>query len=856
VEVAAAMRAGAGRCAQALPRHHVPRPRLTGSLDAAAARTIVLCAPAGYGKTTLALEWLAGKERVAWCTARPGSADLAAFPVELAEAAAAVLPGSGARMRGSGRAAGWPNGAARPLAELLAVELADWPADAWLAIDDYHLLAESAEVEEFMDWLLALSPLRLVVTTRVRPGWATARRVLHGELFELGADELAMTVEEGRRVVGDRPHGAVAALLDRAQGWPAIVGLARLASALPAPEPRIADALFRYVAEEVFRREPEAIRSFMLAAAVPPRVDADVAAALGLEGAAVALQRLEREGLLVPAVDGGFRFHPLVRDFLLEKLRQSDPGRAAALARAAVEDARAHGRGEEAFELALAAGDRAAAADVLADEAASLFAAGRGETVERQLAALGDEASARPALVLAQAEVLLRRGDAIAAADLGARLAERLPDDDPFASAAWYVRGRALRLASEDERALDCHLRAAELAATPADLANALWGATALAAQLERDVLEPLVHRLEAAAGGDLDAQMRVLSAKVFVASRTDSLAGLWSAAEPVAARAGSAHDPNAATSSLLAASYVACCRSDYSTAQQLGERAVELCARYRLGRLKTAFSLHARAAAEIGLRRLKPAERTLAEVAALGLEAHLLLGEHRNLRMKLALARHDAAGALALAGAAPAGTPASCLGEQHGLAGLAAAAEGHVERARSEAAAALALSRSIEARWYARFALLLARLREEGPSPVVAAEGAETIAAAAAAGMDDAFVLAYRAYPPLLRLIASEEEDRALAADVVAHANDHALARRLDLRVPSAPPRSTAQLTPRESEVLELMAEGLANREIARQLFISEKTTKVHVGHIFNKLGVESRVQAVLAAQRLAGDL
>ena len=57
------------------------------------------------------------------------------------------------------------------------------------------------------------------------------------------------------------------------------------------------------------------------------------------------------------------------------------------------------------------------------------------------------------------------------------------------------------------------------------------------------------------------------------------------------------------------------------------------------------------------------------------------------------------------------------------------------------------------------------------------------------------------------------------------------------------------AALTPREAEVLRLMGQGLGNGEIARRLFISEKTVKVHVSHIFEKLGVETRVQAVLAA-------
>jgi DNA-binding NarL/FixJ family response regulator len=55
--------------------------------------------------------------------------------------------------------------------------------------------------------------------------------------------------------------------------------------------------------------------------------------------------------------------------------------------------------------------------------------------------------------------------------------------------------------------------------------------------------------------------------------------------------------------------------------------------------------------------------------------------------------------------------------------------------------------------------------------------------------------------------------------------------------------------LTPREAEVLELMARGLTNAELAARLFLSKKTVKTHVGNVFAKLGVADRVQAVIAA-------
>ncbi len=58
-------------------------------------------------------------------------------------------------------------------------------------------------------------------------------------------------------------------------------------------------------------------------------------------------------------------------------------------------------------------------------------------------------------------------------------------------------------------------------------------------------------------------------------------------------------------------------------------------------------------------------------------------------------------------------------------------------------------------------------------------------------------------------------------------------------------------QLTPRELSTLRLMADGKANKEIAADLGISERTVKTHLGHLFEKLGVTSRTEAVKVATR-----
>jgi DNA-binding NarL/FixJ family response regulator len=68
----------------------------------------------------------------------------------------------------------------------------------------------------------------------------------------------------------------------------------------------------------------------------------------------------------------------------------------------------------------------------------------------------------------------------------------------------------------------------------------------------------------------------------------------------------------------------------------------------------------------------------------------------------------------------------------------------------------------------------------------------------------------------------------------------------------PLAAPPGSEPLTERETDVLRLLARGLANKEIARELHIGEKTVKTHVSNILAKLGVQSRTQAALQAGRM----
>jgi DNA-binding NarL/FixJ family response regulator len=123
----------------------------------------------------------------------------------------------------------------------------------------------------------------------------------------------------------------------------------------------------------------------------------------------------------------------------------------------------------------------------------------------------------------------------------------------------------------------------------------------------------------------------------------------------------------------------------------------------------------------------------------------------------------------------------------------------------------------------------------------------ATRISAVLDAAVLDPVVIAVRAAPQLGAFIAQHARWRSSLQQLLAASRDVSLAASLGLQVPRAA-KTRASLSPRESEVHELLAQGLTNEEIAKLLYISVSTTKVHVKHIYEKLGVRSRLEAARA--------
>jgi len=201
----------------------IKRPRLTKLLDEAGGRLLLLLAPAGYGKTTLAREWTGDRDGIGWYTGMPAMADVAGLSVGMAETLAEMCDPVPSDMVERVRILAARGHDPRGLAK--AVSVGAPGGDTLLVVDDYHHAAGSADAETFFEELVALTDFRLLITSRERPSWLAARRVVYGEVAVVEMDALAFTHEEARSVLGTDEADQ---LLVEARGWPAVIGLAAM----------------------------------------------------------------------------------------------------------------------------------------------------------------------------------------------------------------------------------------------------------------------------------------------------------------------------------------------------------------------------------------------------------------------------------------------------------------------------------------------------------------------------------------------------------------------------------------------------------------------------------------------------
>ena len=243
----------------------------------------MLIAPAGYGKTTLAEQWVVRDGRVGvWFTARSSSTDVAALALGIARAATKLIDDCDHRLREHLRALPAPAENVQTLAEILSEDLAAWPENAWLVLDDYHEVTPEPKAEDFIEALVALSPVQFLIASRVRPRWVASKDIMYGAVLEVGRSSLAMDNAEAASVlVGRTARAAIGLLLHSlTDGLPSSDSRARRRPTSTDTDEQVPGSLYRFFADEVFGALDAEIQQGLTTLALAPVLDEDLARAL------------------------------------------------------------------------------------------------------------------------------------------------------------------------------------------------------------------------------------------------------------------------------------------------------------------------------------------------------------------------------------------------------------------------------------------------------------------------------------------------------------------------------------------------------------------------------------------------
>jgi ATP/maltotriose-dependent transcriptional regulator MalT len=298
-----------------------------------------------------------------------------------------------------------PESEADILAELLADDLHDWPEEAWLGLDDYQLATTSPVAERFVDTIASSAHVRLLIASRQRPLWATARRLLYGEIYELGQDALVMDQEEAHLVLRGYPAKSGSGLVALAQGYPAVIGLVAMSNETAFPEERVPSALYEYFADELFQNATEEVRRALCEMSVVPSLDAAIVSALFKDRAEILVAEAVNLGFLTQATPEAYELHPLLRVFLEGKLRGADKQalhRAVHAAGSALIQLR---RWDDAFELVERHLADPLLLDLFSHGVEQMLREGRPATITRWVAHARERGLDSPLIDLADAEV-------------------------------------------------------------------------------------------------------------------------------------------------------------------------------------------------------------------------------------------------------------------------------------------------------------------------------------------------------------------------------------------------------------------------------------------------------------------
>jgi LuxR family maltose regulon positive regulatory protein len=368
----------------------VPRPRLTEVFGDECPLTVV-SAPAGSGKTTLVLEWLASSDRrVAWFSLDSDDND----PIRFMHGWVAALQTTGAKLH-------IPAG--QQDLKIMVTEIINGLSDAepiTFVLDDYHAITNES-IHAAFSYLLDHAPasLRIVLITREQTSLPLARLWARNQVRELTLDDLRFTAEEATDFLNDvmclnLPTEQIRSLGQITKGW--IAGLQMAGLSLQTnkqqdiPSENEHEKITEYLLTEVFGRQPPDVQTFLLNTSILNQFSLPLCRALIANNAGRLIAQIQNANLFITTVGTWHQYHPLFREFLQAQLQKRFPERLEPLHRKALGWLEQNGLSADAIPHAFAISDDEASARLIASLAPDYLKRGELVTLRRWLERLPD----------------------------------------------------------------------------------------------------------------------------------------------------------------------------------------------------------------------------------------------------------------------------------------------------------------------------------------------------------------------------------------------------------------------------------------------------------------------------------
>jgi LuxR family maltose regulon positive regulatory protein len=375
----------------------VKRPHLTQRLEHALQHPLVLIsAPAGFGKTSLLAEWAEQTSCwVAWLSLDGEEEDITSFLSYLVLAFQTLYPELG-RSTLAGLLS--PQNNANDIGlRLLINELAELKTETALIIDDYHLV-QVESIHNALNYLVEHLPpsIHLMLASRVEPPINLARLRARHLVEEIHLKDLSLSPHEVESFLNEvmqlnLSEEACQQLGLQTEGW--VAGLQLMALSIQNGENIPASLKFstqqphlilEYLSEEVMQHQPPALQQFLMCTAVVeqmcgPLCDALVESFLPGQDGKTCLSELYHDHIFITALDTEhywYRYHALFSNFLRQRLLQTAPEQLPLLHRQASLWFEKNGSLPEAFKHALAAQDTLRAAQLVENNIESMLVQG------------------------------------------------------------------------------------------------------------------------------------------------------------------------------------------------------------------------------------------------------------------------------------------------------------------------------------------------------------------------------------------------------------------------------------------------------------------------------------------------